>query len=1156
MFNKLHAPVDVVAEAKDNSVLLTWSEVEYADGYYLRLYKAAEPDKCIKKRNVSSTHKLILGLENGTEYYVTVSGYRYLKGSEQEGDSSEKISFVPISETLKAQRVICIDVDETAQLEWESGNQRPMVHFKSDNESVAKVGGGGIVRGIAEGVANITVSSLSEEFTTKVVVGRKQHKALNKAVVMLTGELMCSASQQIAGLRKMYDFSECFRNVRGQLESADLTVGMLQAACNDSVAYEHEQRTLETGSVNSNAPSGYLCALSDAGFDVISTAANRCSVKPLDSLNVTVDTIKRLGMDNLGTLAGGNPVYRRVRGIRIALIGCTMVFNNTEKQKFGLPDEQLGVYSRTYFEKLVKQSRKSGAEYIIAYMCWGKTNSHAVTKEQREEAQFMADCGADLIVGAHSHMMQEIAYITASDGRTVPCAYSLGNFISAQTEFAENRDSIMLRAELTRENDGISTALSYIPCYSADTDHGISVRTVYPVYSDDSREAYNSIRKCVGNAVEPFENKPFVALNGSVILQRIFNTGNKFKVDKTAVLLSQLSACTGTPVAADGVSGALKLDLEKSFAEYIRNCGAEYLAVDFYTSVRLASYKLGDNVYTGSQAFIDSDFYHAHESEFKRMKPSLTGKLWRPAVKRYAEAVKAVFPGERVILFRQYFSDRYAEGSELRNITHRDSINDIIKAMEEYFISLVQPSVVNLSGHYFSIGSSPSDYEQEYYVDAASAAERIIKEGRRCISVPDVGIWYDRVLKYYDSMTARAFQSWLLDMHSAADMLIAYTNLEFAAKHRARLISLKQMGESQLNEVSVFFSNDSGAKEIIAAAKIINAVLSGDLSQNYDFYSPAFRNRYNIVKIMAKLLSMEIEAPVSEASAERVFLLRNSPDKLKTYLRGLNNSVVDIWGSDISKEIIDRCKGIEIEKYIFKQCPITSYEALIPLEIPKDSKQFSGSSWRARSTADAFARSGMFALSKTSAKWLVIDLYECICEMNEYMGGLFEVDEFMQKTLFYKSIQSECTPCYLFEKRNMKYCHQALSRFAMDLSERYGKNIILIRSDLKDKYITLNDRLKPLEADSMLPLKRKFLGLCEDLFIQFTGCYVVDISKHYYASDRYPDGGADIAHYEDEFYRLSAEYISRIINGSTERVFDKVEQEYISLRDLRLERND
>ena len=49
-------------------------------------------------------------------------------------------------------------------------------------------------------------------------------------------------------------------------------------------------------------------------------------------------------------------------------------------------------------------------------------------------ARAAADAGADLIIGGHTHTLQPVELLTASDGRDVPVYYSLGNFLSHQKE--------------------------------------------------------------------------------------------------------------------------------------------------------------------------------------------------------------------------------------------------------------------------------------------------------------------------------------------------------------------------------------------------------------------------------------------------------------------------------------------------------------------------------------------------------------------------------------------------------------------------------------------------------------------------------------------------------------------------------------------------
>ena len=107
---------------------------------------------------------------------------------------------------------------------------------------------------------------------------------------------------------------------------------------------------------------------------------------------------------------------------------------------------------------------------------------------------------------------------------------------------------------------------------------------------------------------------------------------------------------------------------------------------------------------------------------------------------------------------------------------------------------------------------------------------------------------------------------------------------------------------------------------------------------------------------------------------------------------------------------------------------------------------------------------------------------------------------------------------------------------------------------VKLTFITLDDRLARMEDDGMLEIKKKFISLCEERFASVTGCYVIDISKHFFASDRFPLGGAHIVHYEEEFYRQTGEYISEILLGTDRRVFSTVDDNYLLLRSLKLGR--
>ena len=44
----------------------------------------------------------------------------------------------------------------------------------------------------------------------------------------------------------------------------------------------------------------------------------------------------------------------------------------------------------------------------------------------------IADCGADLIIGHHPHVLEPAQWLTGAGGNQTFCVYSLGNFVSSQ----------------------------------------------------------------------------------------------------------------------------------------------------------------------------------------------------------------------------------------------------------------------------------------------------------------------------------------------------------------------------------------------------------------------------------------------------------------------------------------------------------------------------------------------------------------------------------------------------------------------------------------------------------------------------------------------------------------------------------------------------
>lgn len=1150
MIRKPGTPANVTAAVKNGSVTVSWRVVSGADGYKLFFYEASDPSVCIKTRYSEKSQKTVSGFETGKEYYVKVRAFVFENNAEHLGEASPVTAFTPKICTLKAEGALCLKAGETAQIKYEYSGTPSSLTFVSGNPKVAEVSSDGTVRALKNGECLIKITSHDKQISsTKIIVGRSGKSPDKHAVMMLTGDIMCSVG--VCGEKQ--DYFKAFDNVKHILSQADFSAGVFDGICSRKIPYEHEQRRLSDLSVIPNAPKSFVAAIADAGFDSLITAGDNSLSGGIDGLKETVETIKASGVMNIGTL-GDNPVVASIKGIKVGFAAVNLVPQGSDDASV---INHSAKYDREYFGELVNTAKSQGAEFIVVFAHWGAGDSHQIRKSQLEEARFMANSGADLIVGSHTHTVQYFGIITTTDGRKVPCAYSLGNFLSAKGDMSDYRDGAILRVELSRKKGRISAECSAIPCFSESWEAGVYASAAIPARNAETEESARRTLKYLGKNINPY--KPSAAIIGSSILSRILSAGDEFRASKTAMYLSPLSlGAKEYPDIPDGIEDTLKLDLKKDIKNALGNC--DYAVVDFYTAATVSCFRFGDELseepcfFSNSKKLRSSEFYAEHRSEWLRIRPPFGETMWKPLVRRFSERLLAVFPSEKIVLFRTKISSNRICGTMLRTVPENTRQNRLIREMEDFFISLVNPSVVDLSDKYFVEEGSLVSFEDEYYSHAYSAFCEILSGGGRSYvdNIP-ARCWFSHAMKYYESMTTLSLFDRLLDMTNAADKLIAYTNAEFCARHSERLIRLKQAGKSDLMYVKNFFAGEGEAEELTKAAEIIHYVEKGNLTKPYDFYAPAFYNHYNIVKSIARLLAKEIGCPVNERNAEMVFLLKGKP-QAKRYFSDLYSYAVDIWGSDVSRLCAERCADVFINEIITIQPQILCKENTAFKREDFNPEDFGEDLKLLKIARSALTRDGINRCESSPAPWIIVDFGDIISKVCDYKGNLFELNEEIHAANFYKKIRGQCSEGYIFEKQNMKFCSDGITGFSKELLELYGENIILIKSQPTKSYISRDYRLEKL-TDELFEIKRKFISLCEERFAAVTGCYVIDISKNFYSSESYLYGGKGLINYEDEFYRQTSEYISQIIRGSEQRIFTEIDENYILLRTLKLKRD-
>lgn len=232
------------------------------------------------------------------------------------------------------------------------------------------------------------------------------------------------------------------------------------------------QETIIAGDVLE--PSDYPCFNSPVelgekvysmGFNMVNHANNHVLDRGLKGFNATIDFWKNKPDVCLTGAYKNQEDLDQVKimekkGIKFSFIGITEHTNGIPMPKNS--DIKL-IYSSE--EDLIKaqiEAAKAASDFVIVSIHWGTENSHVVNNAQRALAQKMVDWGADLIIGTHPHVLQSIEYITReSDGKKVLCAYSLGNFISAQSQSA-NLIGGILTFDITKEYENGTISVSNV----------------------------------------------------------------------------------------------------------------------------------------------------------------------------------------------------------------------------------------------------------------------------------------------------------------------------------------------------------------------------------------------------------------------------------------------------------------------------------------------------------------------------------------------------------------------------------------------------------------------------------------------------------------------------------------------------------------------
>ena len=191
------------------------------------------------------------------------------------------------------------------------------------------------------------------------------------------------------------------------------------------------------GYPNFGTPYAVADATVDAGFDIFTCATNHALDQWIYGVNCTISYYDQRGLFHVGTQSKDAVDYMpyaiyEQNGIRCAVLNYTYGTNDVP-----IPAENPNMVHLLNDEARIREDialAKMDSDIVLVFPHWGEEYMTTVSDAQRFWTQVFYESGADVVVGAHPHVLEPFEMISDGAGHDMLVYYSLGNFVSSQSE--------------------------------------------------------------------------------------------------------------------------------------------------------------------------------------------------------------------------------------------------------------------------------------------------------------------------------------------------------------------------------------------------------------------------------------------------------------------------------------------------------------------------------------------------------------------------------------------------------------------------------------------------------------------------------------------------------------------------------------------------
>ena len=316
--------------------------------------------------------------------------------------------------------------------------------YESQNPDLLSVSDGGVITALANGTGTVRVTAdgVSAAICTAEVSESRTVTVSAVGDCTLGTDESFNTSTNFNAYEAMNGTSYFFQNVRSILEADDATFANFEGTLTTETARESKEYAFK------GDPS-YTQILTDGSIDVVTLANNHSSDYGAKSLTDTEEALDAAGIDYC---IGDKIAVKEVNGIPTAFIGIYVLNDGMARE------EQV--------KQTIAAAKQQGAKLVIVAFHWGTEKATESDETQKSLAHTAIDCGADLVVGHHPHVLQAIEYYK---GKYI--AYSLGNFCFGGNSAPSDMDTMIFQQTFTIEKGEVQAdaAATVVPCSISST---------------------------------------------------------------------------------------------------------------------------------------------------------------------------------------------------------------------------------------------------------------------------------------------------------------------------------------------------------------------------------------------------------------------------------------------------------------------------------------------------------------------------------------------------------------------------------------------------------------------------------------------------------------------------------------------------------------